>query len=209
MKIVVSVHTEEDLEEAQRFNPDLIEIRTDLIEEYSLSPLHLPDHDDIPYIVTCRSRDEGGQFDGNPGEWFGQVEPWLARARYVDLERIRGDFSPVMRAQGLAIIASCHCSRMLSREEFTHLERELRSLGDLPKIVVTPSSMKDVVILMEFTERAPKPICTGIQGIKYRFGRLLLPLVGSELVYCYTGSPAAEGQYHIAEFRNLYAHLGE
>lgn len=209
MKIVVSVHTQEELEEAQRFNPDLIEVRTDLIEDHSLSPHHLPGHDDIPRIVTCRSREEGGRFDGTPGEWVDQVEPWLSRARYIDLERIRSDFRPIMRARGLGIIASCHCSRMLSRREFNHLERELRSIGDLPKIVVTPSSMRDVVVLMEFTERAPKPIVTGIQGTRYRFGRLLLPLAGSELVYCHAGSPAAEGQYHIAEFRDLYAHLGE
>ena len=207
MKTVISVRKIEEIVEAQRFQPDLIEIRTDLIEGTSLCPEHLPGQDNIPIIVTCRSRTEGGRFTGTPAEWFERVEPWLSHARAIDLERNQKDFCSTMKAQGLDIIASCHCPRMLTRDEFSHLEGELRSMGTLPKIVVTPSSVKDVLILIDLTESAPKPICTGIQGKRFRFGRLLLPLAGSELVYCHTGTPVAEGQYHIADFRTLFALL--
>lgn len=207
MKIVVSVRTEEEIEKAQRYNPDLIEVRLDLIDADVLSPDTIMSSVDIPVIVTCRSLEEGGTFLGTPGEWFDRVKPWLECAVYVDVERRQREYSEVLRERRLNVIASCHCSRMLSTNEFTRLERELRSLGNVPKIVVTPSSVRDVLILMDLTACALRPICTGIQGNAFRFGRLLLPLVGSEFAYCHAGNPAAEGQYHIADFRSLFAQL--
>lgn len=207
MKIVISIQKKEEIAEAQRLQPDLIEIRADCFESNSLRSEHMLDNNHIPIIVTCRSHNEGGRFKGTPVEWFERVEPWLPNSYAIDLERNQHNFRSEMKERGLDIIASCHCPRMLTRDEFNHLERELRSIGDLPKIVVTPSSMNDILFLMNLTESAPKPICTGIQGKRFRFGRLLLPLAGSELAYCHAGNPVVEGQYHIAEFRTLYAQL--
>ena len=42
--------------------------------------------------------------------------------------------------------------------------------------------------------------CTGVMGASFRYARAILPLFGSEFVYCHTGVPTAEGQYSVKEF---------
>jgi 3-dehydroquinate dehydratase-1 len=40
-------------------------------------------------------------------------------------------------------------------------------------------------------------------GSHLRYARAILPLFGSEFVYCHTGNPTAGGQYSVAEFAQL------
>jgi 3-dehydroquinate dehydratase-1 len=88
------------------------------------------------------------------------------------------------------------------------MERELRAYGDIPKIIITPQNEDDVIDLIAFTRAASKPICTGVLGDRFRYARAILPLFGSELVYCSVGTPIAEGQYTVEEFRTLLRMLG-
>jgi 3-dehydroquinate dehydratase-1 len=83
------------------------------------------------------------------------------------------------------------------------LEQELRSYGDIPKIIVTPANEDDIIDLIAFTRAAKKPICTGVMGSSFRSARAILPLFGSEFVYCHTGTPTADGQYSVTEFVTL------
>ena len=71
------------------------------------------------------------------------------------------------------------------------------------KIVVRPRTRDDLFDLIAFTHRAQKPVCASIMGAEYRYARAILPLLGSEFVYCHAGTPPAEGQYHIREMRQL------
>jgi 3-dehydroquinate dehydratase-1 len=97
---------------------------------------------------------------------------------------------------------------MLSLTELFQLERDLRVFGDIPKIIVTPQSEDDLVDFISFTCAAKKPICTGVMGSHLRYARAILPLFGSEFVYCHTGNPTAEGQYSVKEFVQLRDLLG-
>jgi len=92
---------------------------------------------------------------------------------------------------------------MLPLDSLFSLERELRSYGDIPKIIVTPSNEDDLINLILFTKEAKKPICTGVMGASFRYTRAILPLFGSELVYCYVGNPTAAGQYSVKEYVTL------
>ena len=83
------------------------------------------------------------------------------------------------------------------------MERELRAYGQIPKIVVTPQTDADLIELLTFTQAAHKPIVTGVMGAQFRHARALLPLFGSEFVYCHTGTPTAAGQYSVEEFVQL------
>jgi 3-dehydroquinate dehydratase-1 len=42
-----------------------------------------------------------------------------------------------------------------------------------------------------------------VMGDRFRYARAILPLFGSELVYCSVGTPTAEGQYSVEEFTQL------
>ena len=75
--------------------------------------------------------------------------------------------------------------------------------GDIVKIIVTPRNEDDIIDLIAFTHSIKKPLCTGVMGAQFRYARAILPLFGSELAYCHTGSRTAEGQYSVQEFRTL------
>jgi 3-dehydroquinate dehydratase-1 len=207
MEIVASVADEREFREAIRLRADRIEIRIDRRKDASFTPLRAGLLPPPPLVITCRSREEGGAFQGSPEEWYQEILPWMPIAQSVDIEQRYSSCAPLVRDQGKEVIASWHHSAMPSLEELSIREHELRRYGDLPKLVVTPSRLEDLLTLLSFTLKSPSPICVGVQGPRWRFGRVLLPLFGSSLAYCHVGEPAAEGQYHLEEFRMLLARL--
>ncbi len=102
---------------------------------------------------------------------------------YVDVEqKFAKQVGPVKTA-GKTIIASHHAAQMMPLHVLFMLEQELRSYGDIPKIVVIPNNEDDLIDLIAFTRAAKKPICTGVMGAQFRYARAILPLFGSEFVY--------------------------
>jgi 3-dehydroquinate dehydratase-1 len=204
MKIVATVVNAREAASAAELTPDLLEVRIDLM---GADPgRELPSIRSAwkgPIILTNRSVPEGGRFGGNPAMWWEIVRPLLPYGDIVDVEIAFSSFSPEIRRLGKSIIASHHTDSMPSTEELAGLARELRRYSDIPKIVVRPADERDLLTLLSFTLSAEKPICTGIQGEAYRYARVILPLFGSELAYTHAGTPAAQGQYSLGEFRKI------
>ncbi|KQC03520.1 MAG: hypothetical protein APR53_05180 [Methanoculleus sp. SDB] len=204
MKIVASVMSLDTLDDAVASGPDLIEIRLDAAAgAIPGKAARLP----VPVVATLRSREEGGAFTGDSADWYAITEPWAGVAAFIDIEERFSRYAPAIRERGSAVIASVHLPRMPDNEELAARTRRLREYGDIPKIVVTPSSRKDVLALLRFTLEEEKPICTGVLGETYRHARVFLPLYGSELVYCHTGVPAAPGQYPVRRMKELLGAL--
>lgn len=204
VKIAVSVTSLSEWEQAEEFGADLIELRLDLTEHpENLLSAALRKKPEAPLIVTMRSVEEGGLFSGTDDAWFTAVQPWAEVAAYVDIEQRWATFAPVVRDHGTGIIASVHRNDMPSQDGLDRILRDLRAYGDIPKIVVTPSSRADVLGLCSFTLAAGNPVCTGVMGTAFRYARVLLTLFGSELAYCHAGTPTAGGQFHVAEFRDV------
>ena len=103
-----------------------------------------------------RSLDEGGAFAGDEDDCARLLAPFVPLVRYVDLERRFRALAPACREAGCTIIASAHLATMLPLPELFGLERELRSYGDLPKLVLAPSSDDDLLDLLSFTHAATK-----------------------------------------------------
>ena len=204
MDLVAAVTGLDELDLVAAAAPDVIELRLDLVERADHASLAERCRAlSVPLIATVRSVDEGGAFAGDAADCARLLEPFLEFARYVDLERGFRSLAPDVRAAGCSIIASAHLGTMLPLPELFGLERELRSYGDLPKLVLAPSSDDDLLDLLSFTHAAAKPVCTSIAGTAYRHGRALLPLFGSALAYCAAGRPSSPGQYTLAEMREL------
>jgi 3-dehydroquinate dehydratase-1 len=206
--IVVSVTKKEDLPLAVASGVDLIEIRLDLFPTADLE--NLPEslrEVPLPLIITVRSRAEGGRFTGGPEEWLALVTPYLPVTRYVDIEQQFSSCAPAVRAAGVETIASFHTPAILKRDELVAIEARLRVFGDLPKIVTGVGTRDDLLTLLQFTSSRTAPICTSIMGERCRFGRGLLPLFGSTLVYCYISTPASVGQYPVGEMRTILSLL--
>ena len=204
MKIVAALTDPAHVPLAQGQGADLIELRLDL---FGSDPAEKAKEAlvgaALPVIATLRSSAEGGQFFGNADRWMEIIAPLVPLVAYVDVEQRFSMHAPAVRAAGKTVIASCHEGRMLSLSELFQTERNLRAYGDIPKIVVTPEDEDDVIDLISFTTAAKKPVCTGTMGPHLRYARAVLPLFGSEFVYCHTGNPTAAGQFSVAEFVQL------
>ena len=207
VKTVVALTSKEDLRTAASGGADLIELRIDLFdiapEDIAAADYSLP-----PLIVTLRSTAEGGLFDGTPEEWVAAVGRWSETAAYIDVERGFRQFAGNLKKSGACrIIASAHLAATPAPRDLASLEATLREYGDIPKIIVTPRTNRDVLTLLEFTLDAPKPICTGSMGEGFRYARALVALFGSEFVYCHIGTPTAPGQYHIDAMKKILEDL--
>ena len=209
MKIVAALTDPAHAVMAQEQGADAIELRLDLFEGDLVEHTRRCRNEvTIPIIATLRSAQEGGQFFGNAEEWMERLSPLVPLVDSIDIEQRFSAYAPALRAVGKKVIASVHEGRMLSLSELFQTERELRVFGDIPKIIVSPQNEDDLIDLISFTSAVKKPVCTGVMGSQFRYARAILPLFGSEFVYCHTGSPTAEGQYPVAEFVQLRNLLG-
>jgi 3-dehydroquinate dehydratase-1 len=209
MKIVASLADPGDALSAFAAGADLIELRLDLMGGDAMKGVQeCRKRTGLPVIATLRSTEEGGRYSGNPDEWLRVIQTVIPHADYIDIERCFSAHADAIRTHDVTIIASCHTPEMPSLFELFGLERELRVYGDIPKIVVTPRHIEDIIELISFTHAAKKPVCTGTMGAGFRYARLVLPLFGSEFVYCHVGTPTAEGQYSVAEVKEAMRLFG-
>jgi len=208
MKIVVSTNERPGGTDLLRYNPDLIELRLDLIKGDLLEIIQeWYAKTEIPLILTLRSDQEGGTFTGTPDNWFKTMKALLPYASYIDIEQRFSPHAQFIREQGISIVASYHVKRMPSIQELATIEDNLRQYGDIPKMVVTPSDEHDMIIFLSFTLHAEKPVITSIMGDQYRHMRPILPLFGSEWIFGHAGEATAAGQYHIRDLREIYRRL--
>ena len=208
MKIVAALTDPSHAARAQVQGADLVELRLDLMDGDPVQLFEASRKDcTLPVIATLRSAREGGQYFGDADEWMKRISPVIPLADYIDIEQPFSQYAPDVRRAGRTIIASHHTGSMIPLDALFMLERELRAYGDIPKIVVTPTDNDDLIDLISFTEAAKKPVCTGVMGAQFRYARVILPLFGSEFVYCHTGTTTAEGQYSVEEFVSLMSLL--
>lgn len=183
---------------------DAIEIRLDLMPDLTCEQVEtLARSYHGPIILTLRSREEGGAFDGDSSAWMKTVMPFLPLVTMVDVEIRYREHARQIHEMGRTIIASCHKQEMLRHDALISLYRDLRSFGDIPKIAVSPENSQDLLSLLHFTNTADKPVIVSVTGTICRYARPLLPLFGSLFTYCYLDKPTSPGQYSIREMQML------
>jgi 3-dehydroquinate dehydratase I len=204
MKIVAALTDPALASLAQEQGADMVELRFDLIEGDPVSSVILCKNVcSLPIIATLRSAREGGQFFGDIASWYEKICPLLPMVDMVDIEQQFEPYACYIKEAGKKIIASHHCSGMMMLPELFDKERKLRAYGDIVKIIVTPKNREDIIELIAFTQAVRKPLCTGVMGEQFRYARAILPLFGSEMVYCHVGTETAAGQYSVQEFVRL------
>jgi len=204
MKIVASLTDPNDASRAQEQGADIVELRFDLMTGDPVTIVRAcREVCSLPVIGTIRSAQEGGQFFGDAGSWFEKIQPVIPLVDYIDIEQQFSSFSQRIKDAGRQIIASYHSGQMMPLHDLFRLERDLRLYGDIVKIIVTPRDEDDIIDLIAFTHSIKKPLCTGVMGAQFRYARAILPLFGSGLAYCHTGSRTAEGQYSVQDFSTL------
>lgn len=204
MKIVAALTDPVHAARAQAQGADIVELRFDLMAG---DPGNLvqtcKEGCSLPVIATIRSAEEGGRFFGGAEEWFEKISPVIPLVDFVDIEQRFASFSSQIKKAGKIIISSHHTGQMPSLHELFQLERDLRTFGDIVKIIVTPAHKEDIIELIGFTHAIKEPLCTGVMGAQFRYARAILPLFGSQLIYCSAGTATAAGQYSVEEFIRL------
>jgi 3-dehydroquinate dehydratase-1 len=204
MKIVAALTDPALASQAQEQGADMVELRFDLIEGDPVSNVNICKKVcSLPIIATLRSAQEGGQFFGDTVSWYEKIRPLIPLVDIVDIEQQFEPYALLVKEAGKAIIASHHSGDMMTLPELFDKERKLRAYGDIVKIIVTPKNKEDIIELIAFTHAVKKPVCTGVMGGQFRYARAILPLFGSEMVYCHLGTATAAGQYSVQEFVRL------
>jgi 3-dehydroquinate dehydratase-1 len=204
MKIVAALTDPAHASRAQEQGADMVELRFDLMVGDPLGCVQTcKDICSLPIIATLRSAQEGGQFFGDTGVWYEKIRPLIPLVDYVDIEQRFASCALQVKEAGKMIIASHHAPVMMPLHVLFVMERELRAYGDIVKIIVTPGNKEDIIELIAFTHAVKRPMCTGVMGAPFRYARAILPLFGSELVYCHVGTATAAGQYSVKEFVRL------
>ena len=207
MQLVASVANPDFIHEAEEAGADCIELRLDLFPKPVLSEgTKAVKQCHLPFILTVRTIEEGGAFTGTAVDWRALMEPWLTYATIIDIEQRFCTSAPLFRDRGLSIIASHHTGQMPTKTELSRIEANLRCYG-IPKVVVRPGNLDDVISLCTFTFHARQPIITSIMGSEFRFARIILPLFGSTMLFSYAGKPTAEGQFSVREAKQLLTSL--
>jgi 3-dehydroquinate dehydratase I len=207
MQFVASVVDPRFIPVAHETGADLVELRLDRFSgTLSKETAAILEENPLPLILTVRSSQEGGGFHGSVDTWKEVAGPFLPYAGFVDLEQQFAGFAPEMKRLKKTVIASFHHDGMLSCGALEATASVLRTYG-IPKIVVKPGTSDDVLSFCSFTSHAEKPVITSIMGGEFRFARILLPLFGSSMIFCYAGIPAAEGQFTVPEARQILTPL--
>jgi 3-dehydroquinate dehydratase I len=189
---------------AQEQGADMVELRFDMIGGDPVDSVNICKKVcSLPIIATLRSAQEGGHFFGDTASWYEKICPLIPLVDIVDIEQQFEPYASFVKEAGKKIIASHHCSDMMMLPELFDKERKLREYGDIVKIIVTPKNREDIIELIAFTHAVKKPLCTGVMGGQFRYARAILPLFGSEMVYCHVGTKTAAGQYSVQDFMKL------
>jgi len=204
MKVIAALTDPAHASRAQEQGADIVELRFDLMAGDPLNSVQTcKEVCSLPIIATLRSAQEGGQFFGDAGVWQEKIRPLISLVDYVDIEQRFASCALLVKEAGKMIIASHHSGEMMPLSALFMLEHELRRYGDIVKIIVTPGDEEDIIDLIAFTHAVKGAVCTGVMGPQFRYARAILPLFGSELVYCHAGTATASGQYSVKEFVRL------
>jgi 3-dehydroquinate dehydratase type I len=199
---------------------EMLELRLDGMEEVSLKELLA--HRQGELLITNRSREEGGAFNGTETERVESlVQAALLGADYVDLEagterthikRLKKKLGPQKIKTRLVLSTHYFQKTPPLKVLQKRMEDGAASGADFVKIVPYARTMADnltIFRLLGYAEKKQIPAIAFCMGTQGKASRLLAPLFGS----CWTygamarGQEAAPGQMTVREMKQLYRTL--
>lgn len=181
---------------------DIVELRLDLVEGNPLETLkEVRRVTSIPIIATNRLSLEGGQFQGSEQERFIVLQKASDYADYVDIElraALRDDLLDSIDKP--AIVSHHDFFRTPPKEKLRSILKEISGTrAEIAKIAVTPSRLKDNLLILDFLLESEMPLCMIAMGKLGKHLRALSPIYGSVLTYGYISQPTAPGQMSVSE----------
>ena len=218
---IAAARTAEAIEKMERAQPlaDLVELRIDRMPDADLRRLIAARR--IPVIVTNRSRQEGGGYDGTEWERVALlVEAVRLGADYVDIEAatdpaLKAQLSSALAGGTTRLIASWHDFSGTPPAEFlgTKLAACMADKPAIVKIVTHASTTADCLRLLELIPeslRRGQPIAAFCMGKRGKISRIMAPLLGSVISYASLEpeEASAPGQLTIEEMQTINRIVG-
>jgi len=197
----------------QRTETDLIEVRIDMLLQ-AKTPLtvitRVLRQRKHPVLLTLRTVDEGGVYSWKASERMDLFKKLIPLADAIDVELhnaepLRGVLR-LARTQGRGVILSAHSLRRkitLGRgqrwlEQFSHFR------ADIYKMATLCRNREDLKVLIRLVMDHPKKrLAVMGTGPMSGISRMVLPALGSRLVYGYLDEPTAPNQPSVQVLRDL------
>jgi 3-dehydroquinate dehydratase / shikimate dehydrogenase len=201
---------EENLEQYKRNRLfiSILELRIDLLKKEELSEVSsFPDKVDLPVILTCRRKSDGGAYTDSERHRFALIENAAkGNFSYVDIEDDvkRPLFEQELTERGIKIIRSYHDFKGIPSDIYHRVSR-IGAKGEIPKIAVTPNSILDLITLFRMEQElvsVKEKIIVGMGDMGVP-SRILYRRLGSMLTFC-SENPIAPGQISARMMKELY-----
>ena len=201
---------EENLEQFRRNRPyiALLELRVDLLNpEQRVRAVDFPPQVDLPVILTCRRKSDGGAYSETERHRFALLDECAKGPfSYIDLEDDvkRPQFEQELSDRGVKIIRSLHDFKGIPSDIYHRVAR-IAAKGEIPKMAVTPNSILDLITLFRMEQEldsVKEKIIVGMgdYGVP---SRILYRRLGSMLTFC-ADNPTAPGQISAKLMKELY-----
>lgn len=197
--------------EARSMGADILELRIDLLGITDAGELNdlldqLKSQFKLPIIVTNRTIDEGGHWEGSESKRIELLNSAISQADCVDVELSSSMKDIVIESARFAnktVIISSHDFKTTPGNMLAILEQARDAGADIPKLAVTPKSSIDTLNLLKVTQEVNFPVCTIAMGKLGSHTRVVAPIYGSVLTYGSVNEAVAPGQIRIDDLRNM------
>jgi len=188
----------------------IIELRLDFLRDKSYQAvLETASRRGFSIISTVREKTEGGLFNGGENERKKILLESSSIARYVDIEFETcvsdKEFVDQLKSSGAEILISKHyLDEPPKMEVLDRILGEMKSMGDLFKIIVMPRSLSDTTNLLSLYRHgwARGRLISFCMGEQWTFTRILSIFMGAPFTYAHSGKSAvASGQLSFVELK--------
>ncbi|MGQ9719513.1 MAG: type I 3-dehydroquinate dehydratase [Nitrososphaerales archaeon] len=203
----------EKVEEAFSLSSDLVELRIDYLDRIDIPTIREAIKEHVGRcILTCRAREEGGEFKGGEDERQ-KVLRNLSKLRpaYMDVELSLAQSNPrflsSIKSSGASLIVSYHNFKNTpSLQSLKSTLDEAKPFGEIVKIVTMAKVFLDnITILRLYKSSKPDKLVAFCMGEKGQISRILCPIIGSPFTYAsLPDSPTALAQINAKELRVFY-----
>ncbi len=209
------------------FAPDMVEWRIDGFEELHnrekcleiVGELRTILPEEIPLLLTCRTKVEGGQGYGalSPGELsllFGEIIG-SGNIDLVDIELGSSDefveyLCRIAKEHNVKTLFSYHnFTETPAQAELVDIMRKMQDGGaDIAKLAVMPHGYGDVLTLLGAVHEARQsavdiPLVAIAMGEEGKISRLSAGLFGADIIFVRAADATAPGQLHITDMRRM------
>ncbi len=189
---------------------ELIELRLDFLKDKNYSAvLNAALKHNFKIISTVRNKTDGGAFSGSESERRRILLESASVATYVDIEYDTYVSDEIivdqLKNSGAKILISKHFLRESPQiDVLNRVLEEMKSVGDLLKIVTTPKSLFEVTNLLSLYRHnwTRGRLIAFCMGEEWALTRILSIFLGSPFTYAHIGNSAvASGQLSFIEMK--------